>query len=123
MRSFNYFITLEIVIAILIALFIYNYNYHPIFYIKNYQSEDLYASLLSLDYLYYNQNVTNCMQINQSLYNIVSNIFPNYIVYINNTLAFNNTHIYNKGYYWLYIFSYQNGTTKNYITCYINIYT
>jgi|GEM_PF-5751440 len=77
----NSILIFEIIIAITVTLFIFVSYTSPIAFIniKDFIYEDLYASLISLNYL---ENVSEAF-----ICNIISNVLPNgsYIVSINNT--------------------------------------
>ncbi|MGC9079216.1 MAG: hypothetical protein ACP5G1_00575 [Nanopusillaceae archaeon] len=87
MRSFSITILFEIVVVIIVLFFILTSNIYPNMYFKGYEKEDLYASLISINYL----NLSDVNQLNRSIYMVVTNILPYYYVLINGELYFNNT--------------------------------
>jgi hypothetical protein len=89
MRSFSISIFIELVVVIIVLYFILTSTYYSNFYIRGYNKEDLYSSLISINYMYLN----NTQQLNNSLYQIVTNILPYYYVEINGQVAFNNTNL------------------------------
>jgi len=86
MKTFSIAIFIELVVVTIVLYFILTSTYYSSFYIRGYNKEDLYASLISINYMYLN----NTQQLNDSLYQIVTNILPYYYVEINGQLAFNN---------------------------------
>ncbi|BFI73322.1 hypothetical protein YN1_3090 [Nanoarchaeota archaeon] len=86
MRTFSITIFFELVITIIILYFLLTTNYYNTLYLRGYVKEDLLASLISINYL----DLNNTIQLNQTLYEIVTNIFPYYYVEINNITVFNN---------------------------------
>ncbi|MGC9132848.1 MAG: hypothetical protein ACP5GJ_00350 [Nanopusillaceae archaeon] len=91
MRSFNISLFFEIIVVIIVLYFLLTAKYYSIMYLRGYEKEDLLSSLISINYL----NLTNLSQLNQSLYEIVTNILPYYYVEINNQAAFYNINITN----------------------------
>lgn len=106
----NIIILLEILIAILSLFYIFSYEIHYNFYFSDVIAEDLYASLISINYM----NISNFYELNQTLYKIISNVLPLYEVYINNLLAFNNSYNLNKCYKYFHII---NGSVYNILIC------
>jgi lipopolysaccharide assembly outer membrane protein LptD (OstA) len=89
MRSFSISIFIELVVVIIVLYFILTSTYYSSFYIRGYNKEDLYASLISINYM----DLNNTQQLNNSLYQIVTNILPYYYVEINGQVEFNNTNL------------------------------
>ena len=91
MRSFNITIFFELIVSIIVLYFILSSKYYNVFYLRGYAKEDLLSSLISINYM----NLTNTSELNQTLYNIVTNILPYYYVEINNQTVFYNINLSN----------------------------
>ena len=89
MRSFSITIFFELIVVIIVLYFFFTAKYYNIMYLRGYTKEDLLASLISINYLYLNST----SQLNQTLYEIVTNILPYYYVEINNQTAFYNMNL------------------------------
>ncbi len=87
MRSFNVILVIEISLAIIISYIFISTTNTPYLYLEGWEKEDLYSSLISINYM----NISNEDELNQTLYKVVNNILPEYYVMINNTLYFNNS--------------------------------
>ena len=97
----------EIILGLLVFIMFLTFIDFPLYTdIKSYVFEDLYASLTSLQYINYTEN---------DVCNIISKIYPLFVVYINDTLACNTTLEYTRGIKFIEI---RNGSVTN-ITVYI----
>lgn len=66
--------------------FLLTSNFYSVYYTRGYIKDDLYSSLISINY----QDLNNTIQLNSSLYQIVSSILPYYYVEIDNITYFYN---------------------------------
>lgn len=99
----NPIIIFEILIGIMALIFILTSDISPKIYLENSNTEDIYASLLSIYYYAKYNNITTCDGLLPPLTFLSNSLFNNYTLIINNVTYVNNSMTNNYAYNFIYV--------------------